>query len=125
MMMSTDQSFVPDFARVENDALAGQLLASFWQPIALSQNYVAGKARRIKILGTQYTLYRGADGHMRLVQDRCPHRGTSLAYGWDEGVRSEETTSELQSLISNSYAVFCLKKKKTYNPEQNYSLDVD
>src|SRR3546814_365514 len=87
-MMSTDQSFVPDFARVENDALAGQLLASFWQPIALSQNYVAGKARRIKILGTHYTLYRGADGHMRLVQDRCPHRGTSLAYGWVEVIVS-------------------------------------
>src|SRR3546814_10461790 len=27
--------------------------------------------------------------------------------------RSEEHTSELQSLMSNSYAVFCLKKKKT------------
>src|SRR3546814_6140924 len=27
-------------------------------------------------------------------------------------VRSEENTSELQSLMSNSYAVFCLKKKK-------------
>src|SRR3546814_5542276 len=26
--------------------------------------------------------------------------------------RSEEHTSELQSLMSNSYAVFCLKKKK-------------
>src|SRR3546814_1624161 len=28
-------------------------------------------------------------------------------YGW----RSEEHTSELQSLMRNSYAVFCLKKK--------------
>src|SRR3546814_1356056 len=28
--------------------------------------------------------------------------------------RSEEHTSELQSLMSISYAVFCLKKKKTY-----------
>src|SRR3546814_2035872 len=27
-------------------------------------------------------------------------------------VRSEEHTSELQSLMRNSYAVFCLKKKK-------------
>src|SRR3546814_8489642 len=27
--------------------------------------------------------------------------------------RSEEHTSELQSLMSNSYAVFCLKKKRT------------
>src|SRR3546814_15035809 len=29
-----------------------------------------------------------------------------------EGDRSEEHTSELQSLMRNSYAVFCLKKKK-------------
>src|SRR3546814_2571002 len=30
---------------------------------------------------------------------------------------SEEHTSELQSLMSNSYAVFCLKKKKTIYSE--------
>src|SRR3546814_10748993 len=30
-------------------------------------------------------------------------------------VRSEEHTSELQSLMRISYAVFCLKKKKPYN----------
>src|SRR3546814_7448473 len=30
----------------------------------------------------------------------------------DESDRSEEHTSELQSLMSTSYAVFCLKKKK-------------
>src|SRR3546814_10747791 len=34
--------------------------------------------------------------------------------------RSEEHTSELQSLMRNSYAVFCLKKKKTetYTPDR-------
>src|SRR3546814_7056286 len=32
-----------------------------------------------------------------------------------EKVRSEEHTSELQSLMRISYAVFCLKKKKKYN----------
>src|SRR3546814_16576905 len=31
--------------------------------------------------------------------------------------RSEEHTSELQSLMRISYAVFCLKKKKTKNVE--------
>src|SRR3546814_1220710 len=31
---------------------------------------------------------------------------------WDERPRSEEHTSELQSLMRISYAVFCLKKKK-------------
>src|SRR3546814_1628053 len=30
----------------------------------------------------------------------------------DSGIRSEEHTSELQSLMRISYAVFCLKKKK-------------
>src|SRR3546814_8438906 len=31
---------------------------------------------------------------------------------WDGVVRSEEHTSELQSLMRSSYAVFCLKKTK-------------
>src|SRR3546814_7610364 len=43
----------------------------------------------------------------------------------EEGVaeamdRSEEHTSELQSLMRISYAVFCLKKKQT-NTKQNYT----
>src|SRR3546814_3320999 len=37
-----------------------------------------------------------------------------LALGGGARSRSEEHTSELQSLMSISYAVFCLKKKKTY-----------
>src|SRR3546814_1681938 len=41
--------------------------------------------------------------------------------------RSEENTSELQSLMSTSYAVFCLKKKNTKQqtllPSQIKTLD--
>src|SRR3546814_10287406 len=37
----------------------------------------------------------------------CPHRGK----------RSEEHTSELQSLMRTSYAVFCLKKKTLSNQD--------
>src|SRR3546814_5855463 len=35
------------------------------------------------------------------------------------GIRSEEHTSELQSLMRISYAVFCLKKKKKQNQNNN------
>src|SRR3546814_4122493 len=35
-----------------------------------------------------------------------------------ENDRSEEHTSELQSLMRISYAVFCLKKKNTTKPQQ-------
>src|SRR3546814_6770055 len=38
----------------------------------------------------------------------------------DEEIRSEEHTSELQSLMRISYAVFCLKKKTTNRPT-NYN----
>src|SRR3546814_4275934 len=42
---------------------------------------------------------------------RLRSRARGLALG-DQVVRSEEHTSELQSLMRISYAVFCLKKKK-------------
>src|SRR3546814_5623290 len=38
--------------------------------------------------------------------------------GASEGARSEEHTSELQSLMRISYAVFCLTKKNQQNPHQ-------
>src|SRR3546814_7425876 len=50
-------------------------------------------------LGTRYTVET-----LRALIRRYPER----RFIW----RSEEHTSELQSLMRNSYAVFCLKKKK-------------
>src|SRR3546814_4971953 len=50
--------------------------------------------------------------------DRCPHRSGAQSISRSlapllcaEGTRSEEHTSELQSLMRISYAVFCLTKK--------------
>src|SRR3546814_5472760 len=42
-------------------------------------------------------------------------------YMWDGTLvgRSEEHTSELQSLMRSSYAVFCLNKKKTNSQEDD------
>src|SRR3546814_2496644 len=42
-------------------------------------------------------------------------RAATSATATENGVRSEEHTSELQSLMRISYAVFCLKKKKEKN----------
>src|SRR3546814_6096031 len=43
---------------------------------------------------------------------RChPHPSPPPSKGEGKILRSEEHTSELQSLMRNSYAVFCLKKK--------------
>src|SRR3546814_9007476 len=61
---------------------------------------------------------RGADA-VEMFADRrrhAPHRERlESAENLDPGpVRSEEHTSELQSLMRISYAVFCLKKKHTH-----------
>src|SRR3546814_4899999 len=52
----------------------------------------------------------------RLYRDKCLGRGLI-----NVGYRSEEHTSELQSLMRTSYAVFCLKKKK-HNTIQYHAL---
>src|SRR3546814_5261656 len=49
--------------------------------------------------------------HGRPARERT-RRARLLRPAAHGGCRSEEHTSELQSLMRNSYAVFCLKKKK-------------
>src|SRR3546814_7879523 len=44
---------------------------------------------------------------------------TRRSAGEEPALRSEEHTSELQSLMRISYAVFCLKKKNTDNKTHN------
>src|SRR3546814_1609940 len=59
----------------------------------------------------------GRSGHSHQGQDVFARCGTKLVAARAGRVqfRSEEHTSELQSLMRISYAVFCLKKKKTRN----------
>src|SRR3546814_1820894 len=50
---------------------------------------------------------------------RCERRGEDVCVFGALDLRSEEHTSELQSLMRISYAVFCLKKKKHTNRRPN------
>src|SRR3546814_5320360 len=56
-----------------------------------------------------------ADTHLQLVKDGAEITAESLKLKFLGKDRSEEHTSELQSLMRISYAVFCLKKKKSNN----------
>src|SRR3546814_1551382 len=49
--------------------------------------------------------------HTHVTRTRGRHLHRKIAFE-PKTLRSEEHTSELQSLMRNSYAVFCLKKKK-------------
>src|SRR3546814_8487013 len=61
---------------------------------------------------------RAARGHIRSHDRICP-RAARTHIRSCERIRSEEHTSELQSLMRISYAVFCLKKKKEQHKSTN------
>src|SRR3546814_8061926 len=70
-----------------------------------------------RIIGTPSNGLAPLDGDGGQEQEQCDHRSEidDVAQIDDalRDVRSEEHTSELQSLMRISYAVFCLKKKNT------------
>src|SRR3546814_5067847 len=75
--------------------------------------------KTIDILSVSAIIARGKDGEIRAFHNICSNRGMKLV--WDQRgrggkfSRSEEHTSELQSLMRSSYAVFCLKKRNNIN----------
>src|SRR3546814_1232918 len=74
---------------------------------ALRRNVFADRAQ-VALLGGQWRDAGAARVRALLLRGR-PVRGLPARLA---GRRSEEHTSELQSLMRISYAVFCLKKKK-------------
>src|SRR3546814_3452268 len=86
------------------------------------------RSTRTDTLFPYTTLFRSAARQQRIEQlNREPAASVQFPVGRNQTLahkpalcshqeRSEEHTSELQSLMRISYAVFCLKKKKTRSP---------
>src|SRR3546814_5160584 len=85
------------------------------------------RSTRTDTLFPYTTLFRSL---LEIFMDMADHRLASRSVEWSSDVaatvvlvaRSEEHTSELQSLMRISYAVFCLKKKKTPNTTTHHHL---
>src|SRR3546814_6823809 len=56
--------------------------------------------------------------HLQAAASELAARQKAMKSATDNADRSEEHTSELQSLMRNSYAVFCLKKKTYINKKR-------
>src|SRR3546814_10162688 len=68
-------------------------------------------AQAIGAQGTIKDVDRHLEAFVRGLLRRIPVGDDDAADGIGRSQRSEEHTSELQSLMRNSYAVFCLKQK--------------
>ena len=74
-----------DFAHTGPGTLAGRFIRHFWQPVYVGADLKIGYPVRIQFLNEYFTLYRGESGTPYVLEDRCPHRQTSLALGSVEG----------------------------------------
>src|SRR3546814_8629961 len=97
---------------------AGSQFAEIWEsaggtPVNIINNYFRAGPNTSGAIGAIDRQTIGSTGIARIY-----HSGNQL-----DGIfrmttdRSEEHTSELQSLMRISYAVFCLKKKKKYKTQ--------
>src|SRR5437868_2405622 len=56
-----------------------------WIPIALSRDVPAETTRAVVLEGRELALWRAESGAVQLWEDRCPHRGMRLSFGFVRG----------------------------------------
>jgi phenylpropionate dioxygenase-like ring-hydroxylating dioxygenase large terminal subunit len=62
-------------------------LRNQWHAVCPSHFVPAGGMRRVRRLGEDWLLFRESNGTLRMLQDRCPHRGAPLSLGQHLGDR--------------------------------------
>jgi len=64
----------------------GALMRRYWLPALLAEEISApdGRPVRVQLLGERLVAFRDSTGQVGLLEEACPHRGTSLALGRNE-----------------------------------------
>lgn len=72
--------------RVEHGAPMGEMIRQhYWIPVIPSSKLEAGgRPYRVRLLGTEFVAFRGPDGGVGVVDERCPHRRASMALARNE-----------------------------------------
>lgn len=72
--------------RVEADAPMGQLMRRHWIPACMSEEVIEpdGTPVRVRLFGEDLVAFRDTDGRLGVLDEHCPHRRASLAFGRNE-----------------------------------------
>jgi phthalate 4,5-dioxygenase oxygenase subunit len=72
--------------RVGPDAPLGKMMRRYWVPALLSEELLEpdGAPKPLRLLGEDLVAFRDSTGYVGLLEERCPHRLASLAYGRNE-----------------------------------------
>jgi nitrite reductase/ring-hydroxylating ferredoxin subunit len=56
-----------------------------WHPVGLSHSIEAGSSAGTRLLGQELVVWRDTGGTAHVWEDRCPHRGMKLSFGFVRG----------------------------------------
>jgi 5,5'-dehydrodivanillate O-demethylase len=70
-----------ELTRVGPGTPMGDLLRRYWYPVAFTRQLDEFPVKRVRLLGEDWVVYRTTDGSYGVVEEHCPHRRASLAYG--------------------------------------------
>ena len=84
MLDDADNDFI---CKVGPGTPMGEAMRRFWWPVLLSEELPGPDADpiRIRLLGQNFVAFRDSEGRVGLLDERCSHRGASLALGRVEG----------------------------------------
>lgn len=73
-------------ARIEGDKPMGQIMRHHWLPACMSEEVAEpdGTPVRTRLLGEDLVVFRDSQGRLGVLDEHCPHRGASLAFGRNE-----------------------------------------
>ena len=56
-----------------------------WYPLVLSRDIAAGTSAGVRVAGQEFVVWRDTGGNAHIWEDRCPHRGMKLSFGFVRG----------------------------------------
>ena len=74
------RAFLQEIPKTSPGTLGGRMLRHYWHPVCLSKDLV-DVPFPVRMLGENLVAFRGVDGAVGLIADRCAHRCASLQYG--------------------------------------------
>lgn len=75
---------IPSFTEAKNrrqKVRAAGMNPNFWYPVAYVTDVPVGKAIDVEFWGKSFAVFRGADGRLRAIENRCAHRQLKLTTG--------------------------------------------
>lgn len=83
-MMTNEENDL--LCRVEGDAPMGQIMRRHWMPACLIEEVAEpdGPPLKVRLLGEDLVVFRDSDGRLGVIDEYCPHRRVSLAFGRNE-----------------------------------------